>query len=212
MPDPTDAGSRVVRAARELFAERGYTATTTRAIAERAGVNEVTLFRRFSTKAGILRAIAAEFAARAAGTAVADLAAGDPDVGGAAGPDAVRARLTELARLEIGSALDNGGLALRLALEARSVPEIAEVIGAGAAGNRDGLVRYLSACQSAGTLRRDPPADLLAEAFFSLTSTLVMGRLLLGAPVPSGTASVDDLAARLVDVFWSGASAPVGAP
>ena len=48
-------------------------ASTTSAIAEEAGVNEVTLFRRFESKAGILRALAVVAArggamARAKGT------------------------------------------------------------------------------------------------------------------------------------------------
>ena len=36
--------SRIMQAASELFSEKGFARTTTRAIAERSGVNEVTLF------------------------------------------------------------------------------------------------------------------------------------------------------------------------
>lgn len=38
------------QAAMELFAEHGYEATSTAAIAERAGVSEMTLFRHFKAK------------------------------------------------------------------------------------------------------------------------------------------------------------------
>lgn len=201
MAESSDAGRRVVVAARELFAERGYAATTTRAIAERAGVNEVTLFRRFTNKAGVLRAIAEQFAEQAAGLAASAAGrAGTPTVGG------TRARLTELARMEITSAFENGGLAMRLAMEARSVPEVAEVLGAGSSGNFEGLVGYMSTCQDAGSLRADLPPQLLAEAFFSLTSNLVMARLLMGAHPPKDAAAVDLLVAQLIDLFWSGAS------
>ena len=196
MPETTDAGQRVVAAA------RGYAATTTRAIAERAGVNEVTLFRRFTNKAGVLRAIADQFAEQAAGVAV-SAASGAT---GREAPGETRARLTELARMEITSAIDNGGLAMRLALDARSVPEVADVLGAGSSGNFEGLVGYLSACQQGGTLRADLPPHLLAESFFCLTSNLVMARLLMGANPPEGAAAVDDLVAQLIDLFWSGAS------
>lgn len=41
-------------AAMELVTEKGYSETTTREIAERAGVNEVTLFRRFGGKKEII--------------------------------------------------------------------------------------------------------------------------------------------------------------
>ncbi len=38
-----------------LFAERGYSATTTQEVAQRAGINEVTLFRRYGDKATLIR-------------------------------------------------------------------------------------------------------------------------------------------------------------
>lgn len=41
----------ILEAARELFAERGYAGATTREIAQRAGTNEVLLFRHFTSKA-----------------------------------------------------------------------------------------------------------------------------------------------------------------
>ena len=42
------------RAAFELCAERGYEATATAQVAERAGVSEMTLFRHFPTKEALL--------------------------------------------------------------------------------------------------------------------------------------------------------------
>ena len=41
---------RLMKAARELFEKNGFAATTTKEIADLAGVSEVTLFRHFSTK------------------------------------------------------------------------------------------------------------------------------------------------------------------
>ncbi len=46
----------LVRAALELFGERGYDATTAAAIAERAGVTEMTFFRHFPSKSSVLLA------------------------------------------------------------------------------------------------------------------------------------------------------------
>ncbi|KPC86144.1 TetR family transcriptional regulator, partial [Streptomyces sp. NRRL WC-3753] len=37
-----------------MFAAQGYDATTTAAVAERAGVSEMTLFRHFATKEALL--------------------------------------------------------------------------------------------------------------------------------------------------------------
>lgn len=48
---------RLINAALELFTSQGVTETTTRQIAELAQVNEVTLFRHFSNKQGLLLAV-----------------------------------------------------------------------------------------------------------------------------------------------------------
>jgi len=52
--------TRLLEAALDLFAEKGVTETTTKAVAERAGVNEVTLFRYFGNKSGLLFAVMEE--------------------------------------------------------------------------------------------------------------------------------------------------------
>lgn len=51
---------RLVQAALQLFAAQGVTETTTRQIAELADVNEVTLFRHFGSKHGLLLAVIEE--------------------------------------------------------------------------------------------------------------------------------------------------------
>ena len=48
---------RLLEAAARVFAREGLTGATTRAIAEEAGVNEVTLFRHFQTKDRLLAAV-----------------------------------------------------------------------------------------------------------------------------------------------------------
>jgi AcrR family transcriptional regulator len=49
-----DAQGRLIRAAMELFAERGFEQTTASDIAERAGVTERTFFRHFADKREVL--------------------------------------------------------------------------------------------------------------------------------------------------------------
>ena len=56
------ARQRLITAALELFASQGVTETTTRQISERADVNEVTLFRQFGNKHGLLLAVIEEAA------------------------------------------------------------------------------------------------------------------------------------------------------
>lgn len=48
---PKDTRDRILKAGLKLFSKKGYLGTTTREIAEKAGVAEVTLFRYFPSKA-----------------------------------------------------------------------------------------------------------------------------------------------------------------
>lgn len=186
---------KLLLAASDLFAERGYAGTTTRAIAERAGVNEVTLFRRFENKLGILKALGAKWAEDSAGFAVDH----------AVDPEDTRATLLALARMEVANARENGGAAMRLAFEARSVPEVAELMGDGPRRNMEGLAQYMAMRQAAGDLRTDLAAAALAEAFFSLTSSYVMYRMVLGAEEIGSDAVANERVEQLVEVFWTGA-------
>ena len=52
---PGEVRRLLVEAARDLFARRDYRSTTTREIAEAAGVTEYLLFRHFGSKAGLFR-------------------------------------------------------------------------------------------------------------------------------------------------------------
>src|SRR5919201_1813350 len=54
-PSPMiDNRSRILDAAARVYAEYGYRGSTTRRIAVAAGVNEVTLFRTFGSKAALI--------------------------------------------------------------------------------------------------------------------------------------------------------------
>lgn len=54
MGKPT-ARKKVMEAATLLFGEKGYTATTIREVAEKAGVSELTIFRNFKNKENLFR-------------------------------------------------------------------------------------------------------------------------------------------------------------
>ena len=195
-----DTSERILAAAAELFATHGYASTTTRAIAETAGVNEVTIFRRFESKAGVLHALAERLAVRQAGRAAAAAPTGA----------SVRDTLLELARMEIASAVENGGLAMRLAFDARSVPEVGELLGQGIPENLEGLAEYLAEHQATGELRDDIDPRVMAEAFFGLTSSYVMYRMVMGIAEVPADIEADSGVEQLFDVFWSGVAARKG--
>ncbi|WP_206424348.1 TetR/AcrR family transcriptional regulator [Cohnella candidum] len=56
MGDDLKTSDKILLAAIDLMAEKGYDGTTTKEIAAAAGVNEVTLFRHFGTKQKLLEA------------------------------------------------------------------------------------------------------------------------------------------------------------
>ncbi|HEY3339821.1 MAG TPA: helix-turn-helix domain-containing protein [Propionicimonas sp.] len=191
---PQDSATRILDAAAGLFAGRGYQATTTRMIAEASGLNEVTIFRSFSNKQGVLAAVVGRVAARQPGKALADL----QDV-------SVREAVRRLAQLEVVNGLADGGLMTRLAFEAGTVPEVAELFAGGPQGNLDAMTGFFAARQSAGEVREDLPPAVLAEAFFSLTSSFVIMRTFLGLATPD--AGDRDVAVdQLLELFWNGAS------
>ncbi|HTU81310.1 MAG TPA: TetR/AcrR family transcriptional regulator [Candidatus Acidoferrales bacterium] len=58
---PEETRERILLAAREVMAKKGKRGSTTREIADVAGVNEATLFRHFGTKEALIVAVAQHF-------------------------------------------------------------------------------------------------------------------------------------------------------
>lgn len=197
MAETTGAATDILAAAATLFAERGYKATTTRMIAEKAGVNEVTIFRRFGSKRGILDAIGDSWRERMAGFSAASL---DPRL-------PAREALERLARDEVQQAREFGVLAMRLALDAPASPEVAEWLSAGSGSNFEGLRDFLAAKQRAGELRADLDPRVMAESFFALTSSLVLIRQGLGQLDDPTRAPLDETAHQALEIYLRGIGA-----
>jgi len=190
-----DTEKRIIDAAAELFGERGYANTTTRAIAERAGVNEVTLFRKFGSKRGILEALGKSWTEHMAGFAVTAL----PE------PEDTHGTLTALAQIEVAQSTAAGPVAMRLVLDARFVDEISEMMASGPTDNFAGLAEYLGQRQAAGDLRDDLDPRVMAEAFFSLTSQAIMSRqVLTGESAPHYDVPMETASAQLLEIFLAG--------
>ncbi|MBE9080462.1 TetR/AcrR family transcriptional regulator [Romeria aff. gracilis LEGE 07310] len=60
VPKESETQERILKAAQRLFARRGYGGTTTRDLAQAAGVAEGTLFRHFENKKAILVEVATQ--------------------------------------------------------------------------------------------------------------------------------------------------------
>lgn len=60
VPSEAETQARILQAARKLFARRGYDGTTTKDLAQAAGVAEGTIFRHFENKKAILIEVATQ--------------------------------------------------------------------------------------------------------------------------------------------------------
>lgn len=192
---PEDTRKRIISAALQLFGQVGYAEATTRRIARAAGVNEVTLFRHFGNKKGLLTACVEAF--NESGFAArfeAELAGSYPE-------DILR-----MARLEMHETAANFEILRLLLCDARHIPELREALLAGGLGNLARLSVYFQRQIEAGIVRPDLPADVLASAFEGLFSIYVLfEKMLQGAPTYQLPA--DEVIRPLVDIFVRGTQA-----
>lgn len=158
--DPTRR--RLFQAALELLAERGYKGATTRAIAERAGVSEVTLFRRFRSKEVLLREALKDLAP--------PLTPPDPQA-------PVEEGLLGLLEHYLGLLEAHRAFLPKLLSELLRHPELrGEGVPEGIVEALGQVVGFFRAKQEAGELRRDEPPEELALAFLGP----LFARFLLG--------------------------------
>ncbi len=145
-----------------LFSTQGITATTTKQIAEKAGVNEVTLFRQFGSKQGLLLAVLKE------APVLEKMQAALSDITGANNPLTaygssgleLLAKVPELVRSLIGEA----GL---------SPPENLQALNQAVRQANQQTVAYLLGAQLSF------PPGLSVEAAASLLNTLILGRAVI---------------------------------
>ncbi|PTX91314.1 TetR/AcrR family transcriptional regulator [Opitutus sp. ER46] len=165
---PADTRNRLIAAAARVFARQGLAGATTRAIAEEAGVNEVTLFRHFQSKDGVLAAVIGQNF-------------GDdqpePDVAPPATAD-LRADLLAHARRYEKLLKHNLPLVRTMLgeIQHRHRDQEKQVFRGIFAPVKTALLARLEAAQAAGELRPDLPSTLLADLFAGMIFTGVLRR------------------------------------
>lgn len=167
-----DTRQRIIEAALQLFGEIGYTRATTRAIAQTAGVNEVTVFRHFGSKKNLLvaciqagnqRGFAQLFEEHLSGDYVADI--------------------RMMARLQMALTRQNFDLLRLLLCDAQTLPELKEVLAGGAADNHARLTEYFRKQIESGAVQPDLDPAILAHAFDSLFSSYTLFERFISSPV-----------------------------
>jgi AcrR family transcriptional regulator len=152
--------NRIHKSTLQVFVERGYEAATTREIAERAGVNEATLYRRFNTKAELIRtALEHELV--------------DSPFGSLKGSDDVHADIAMIARSYIETFEVFGAIVMALIGNAAKHPEIQSATSA-LLPNLQNAAQIIAKHQAAG---RVTPGKPLAKLLQLIAPLAMMGFL-----------------------------------
>ena len=189
---PAETRQRIIAAAMRLFGRQGYSQTATRVIAAEAGVNEVTLFRHFGNKKGLLVAcVEAHNAAGFAATFEAGLSSDYPR------------DILHMAKLQVQDTASSLVLLSLLVCDARNVPELRQALLAGGRGNLQRLSAYFQRQIDAGVIYPGLSAEPLASAFDSLfSSNLIFEYMFQGSLSPN--LSSEAVIQPLVDLFVRG--------
>jgi AcrR family transcriptional regulator len=187
-----DTSQRILQAAAQVFAEKGYARATTRALAAAAGVNEVTLFRHFGTKQNLFAAVIEQFGGPAVNAALQGRLTGD---------FAQDLRTIGVHLLNLLLEREN---AMRLMLcEASHFPEVKEVMVQNPRQIRRMLASYIAQQIEQGKLRPLHP-EVTAQAFSGMLFSYAIARGMLDDSIVPEL-SPDELVAQFVDIFVNGA-------
>ena len=189
--NPGQTRARIMQAASQLFTEKGFSGTTTRAIAELARVNEVTLFRHFGTKEKLAKAIMDQFGGQAI--------AGDLELRFSG--DYVQ-DLTLMGQMMMKVMTERVD-AIRMAIcEAGNFPEFRQVVAENPRQLRQMLARYFESQMKAGLIHSGHP-EVLAQAFLGMFfSYTVLQGLLLDSLQPE--IASEDIVEQFVTLFVRG--------
>ncbi len=184
---------RILAATREIYAAKGSRGTTTREVADRAGVNEATLFRHFGTKQQLLSDMLDHYSAVAA---LPQMLERVRTAGGT-----IDSQLRELALGCIESMKRREDLIRVTMAEELSNPQATTCAWQAPTIARLALGQFFEEKVASDELQGD--GQWLARMFMSLVFAFVMARKIWGDVELPPERSVE----RIVDVFMNGARA-----
>jgi AcrR family transcriptional regulator len=182
---------KLLRAATHVFAKRGVSGATTREIAQRARVNEVTLFRHFKSKEELLRRVILSSGQRFADVfdaapleSAADLARTVENY--------ARVYAQKLSENEEFVRTFMGELTRHLSLCRRLFDE-------GGKPTRQKFIAYLQTAKRRGLVRRNLDPTMAADALTAMILGGVMRR-----PLTSASYELDDYVKTCVKIYLKG--------
>ena len=179
---------RLFEATVRVFAERGYSAATTQEIAKRAGVNEVTLFRRHGNKAALIETALTHCLSKA-------------PFGQVVASDDVRSDLAAIVGGYEKTYRAYGDAVVTLLTETPRYPELRNAVSA-LMPNLRNAAQIISAHQARG---RIGPGDPLLKVA-SLIAPVMMSGLLARTGAGMDVAAFD--AVEIADAFLDGHGLP----
>lgn len=150
---------KIIEAAARVYSLHGFRGATTRLIANEAGVNEVTLFRIFGSKAALLDEVAQRMSVETAETGRLPLEPQDPE-----------REVTTFARAQLDHLWTRCSMIRKTLSEMEDRPDLCNCIAHGPTSAAKHLRKYIQALQSSGRADRDidplvPSAMLLGALF-----------------------------------------------
>jgi AcrR family transcriptional regulator len=196
MSPEEDTKQRIIQGSVQVFSERGYDGATTRAIAEAAGVNEVTLFRHFGSKKNLFLAMISQ---RSPLRSVREV---------------LEAQLTGDYRqdlLTVGNQYMTTTLQVRKEIlmslcAAEQLPEMREIIVQMPTQQYQVLGEYLQQQMARSKVREMDP-HIAAQAFFGMLFAFAINQGLL-TDTPAAQIPPEVIVEQFVDIFVQGTIDP----
>jgi len=186
----------IVAAAREVFLDHGFSATTMDMIAESADVSKRTVYKHFDDKHGLFAAVVQMLCDKVVPPTLDELEIDESEPGTVLTRLAVQILSNLYAREQIA-------LFRVVVMEAQSFPELGALMYEQVA-HTEGLIRdYLMTQQEKGTINL-PDAELAASQFLGLIKTDLQLQLLFGRRKRVSKAEIQKIAATSVDLFLNG--------
>jgi AcrR family transcriptional regulator len=184
---PEETRNRILAATRQILAKKGRRGTTTREIAELAGVNEATLFRHFGNKDAIVEAVANHYCPVEAVQDVAGKLSGD-----------LESDLHSLAGVLVDRMESVRDLIVMSLAEEEADSSLSTAAWRGPTAIRQIVIDYMTKQVQNGSLQGDPL--LLARVFMGMIFAYVIGR----KKFPEMAQSAQEIINFQINVFLNG--------
>ena len=190
-PSPKETRQRIIEAAVEIGSKVGYVRATTKAIAEAAGVNEITLFRHFGNKANLFSAAIEQYGGPALAPAIEAQLTGD-----------YRQDLMILGNFFLEILLERREMLRLLLCESAHIPEVRTVLARNPCELRKMLARYLHSQMEKGIIKGRHP-EAMAQAFLGMFFAYAISLNILDEAITPAI-SHSELVTQFVDIFVTG--------